>query len=358
MRNQVSDFWGLMSSVCKHAAEGKNTSQIAKLTGESRSRIAYLLEMNDTWVSNNEQDGTAKSRAIQNWPQVDMLSTGKYSLRRVAERVWLPKERKHPSYETVRKYLIRKGRYDAFLHDRHAHSHQSRAESRRDYGSLLSLLEKHLEERLSKASWAVQEAVKYDFRRPLNSNNIPLENVFRLLEAYEDVQDSGARPSYGQLGNMSGIRRETVRNILKSLKLKGFRGRNITPEKKKMAILRAYKTKYPRFDIAYFLDVPAYLVCSNMKFKFGDTGDHENFVGHFGNADNPETLSYRAASQIYQAQDWGWNEDDIAYCFDEKQRMVRYAIENRRVIGRKITILLDVLYPDVKHDKPYLEKAA
>jgi len=95
--------------------------------------------------------------------------------------------------------------------------------------------------------------------------------------------------------------------VLKSSGLEplyGARELRKTPPEKRQATERAYNTYLPLSDIAFFLGLPANVVAQNMQRTFGDTGTRRRYIKQFGYGGNKDSLGYRHASQIYEAQDW------------------------------------------------------
>jgi len=130
--------------------------------------------------------------------------------------------------------------------------------------------------------------------------------------------------------------------------------KGVVSEQKKLSIIGAVNSGIPVDDIAYFLQLPPLYVRRVSKNNHLYSDQRKAPLKRFFDGSTRYHLTYRDASQIFQAYDSGMPEEDIAYCLDGKQKMVRYTIEHRDEISPKITGLLDILFPGAVHDKPYI----
>ena len=226
---------------------------------------------------------------------------------------------------------------------------------------LIHALGSYLTVKLERENWVDRKIAEYIMSTRQTSFSVSPDELVRFLRAYKNALDAGEGASVKELIGRSVIsRRETtIGKIMKKMGLETLYCRHkkhrTTPAEKKDASIRAYqKTTAHLGDIAYFLGLPYHVVYDNVKFRFGKIGEREKYIARFAN----DYLHYSEASQIYQADDWGWSEGDIAYCFDGKSTTVRHALEHRHEIEPKIINLLDLLYPDMTHDTPYLQKTA
>lgn len=291
-------------------------------------------------------------------PEIDALLTGAYSAEEIGGMT-PPLIRKKQgdqarvTRERIRQYIRDTGQRQTFMEKRKMHT-KGRLRRR-----LVAALKTHAIQRAYKESRAMQKFVDYylNARRPLG---IPIQKFGKFLRLYKDAEDSGTKPSMEELAAQSGIGLVSYR-VLKIFGLETPYGRvrrfHRIPPEKKQAIERAYYTDMPLSDIAFFLGLAQFNVQHNMQRIFGDTGTRKQYIEQFTVSDSGGYFSYRHASQIYEAQGLGFNEGEIAYLFDIKPRAVQYAMQHRQKIGQGIITALDVLYPDVKHEKPYLNSA-
>lgn len=349
----------LIESIRQYAAEGWNKKEIAELTGKSYYRVRTIVEKGGIQV----KDGRGRPKQLRRTktPEIDTLLTGQYTLQQIADLV--SPERPvsdghiHLARERVRQYIKNTGQYETFRANRKAFKESERAEKTYWHEALVRLLERYLEEKLPQERFVVQLAVEYDQQR---KRWAPIEKILRMLEIYERAIESGQILTLEQLARKSRIKgAASVSKIFKALNLEPFHGRrerHATPKENKDAIRRAYKTKTPLTDVAYFLGLKYHVVAQNMRRWYGTTGNRQQYIARFGISGTQGCLNYHTASQIYLAHDL-WGEEGvegIVYCFGGRAKMVRYALEHRHEIEPKIIHLLNVLYPDVRHDKPYL----
>ena len=75
----------------------------------------------------------------------------------------------------------------------------------------------------------------------------------------------------------------------------------------------------------------------------------------FGYRQTMEHLTYKKASEIYQARDSGFTKEETIALLDISEMVYDWTMENQDEIGRKIICALDILHPAERHEKPYIE---
>ena len=156
-----------------------------------------------------------------------------------------------------------------------------------------------------------------------------------------------------ELGEGTGIHVCNVGRVLKVSGLDPMYGhltRKVTPQYKKEAIRRAFKVKMSGPDIAYFLDVKVHIV----KVQFDLFKEKRKVKGFIKIFKGKKFLNYRVSSQIYKAQDNGFDKENIIKNLDINYDTYYYAVKNRKVIGGEIINTLKLLYLDENIDIPYL----
>jgi len=121
-------------------------------------------------------------------------------------------------------------------------------------------------------------------------------------------------------------------------------------EGKREAISRGFYLNMPIRDIAYFLDVPDYVVPQYFS-GIGTRPKSEYLAVMLGV--NGRQLSYRLLSQIYEAQDASFERNEIAQLLDIKEKVVNFAIENRSDFALKIVSALWTLHNNSNISTPY-----
>ena len=127
--------------------------------------------------------------------------------------------------------------------------------------------------------------------------------------------------------------------------------RHCTPQWKKEAIKRVYNSKVPSADIAYFLDLEPHVVVQNharlrRKIKV-------KYSLYHNSREKGKALNYRMASQVYEAEDLGFNREEIRQLLDLGPKVAQYAFDHKTKIVPVIVRLLQVLYPEEKITTPY-----
>jgi len=298
---------------------------------------------------------------------IDALLTGEYSLNDIGSRTppIIKNKKGKPNTVTghwIRQYVANTGQHSSFMEKRREYRrlHTKRNLRKR----MIAALKRHVIQRAGEESWAVQKVVDYYLNVRVQLLCIPIQELVDFFEIYKNAQDSGTKLPLRELAAQSGIGCvSTASKILKSSGLEPLYGSwknkfHRMPIEKKQTIKRAYDTDLPLADIAFFLGLQPFNVEYNMQSICGGTGTRKRCIGQFLAGDGNSYFAYRHASQIYEAQDLGFNEGEIAYLFDMYPRAVQYAVQHREQIGQEIITALDVLYPDVKHERPYLNSAS
>ena len=129
--------------------------------------------------------------------------------------------------------------------------------------------------------------------------------------------------------------------------------RHPTPQNKKEALKRAIDLEMSAGDIGHFVGVAWHVAQQNME-RYGRKRDFA--CRPIKRLFRGSALTYRASSQIYEAKDLDFTRDEIAELLGLDNKIVDYALRNRRKIGGKIKDALKILYPERKSNKPYLER--
>ena len=123
---------------------------------------------------------------------------------------------------------------------------------------------------------------------------------------------------------------------------------------KKGCLERAVRVSMPVGDIAYFLEVPYHIVDGFFSVYYQGKkkrASTEKFIKQVGVL-KKDQLTYRSASQIYEALDAGFFQKEINESYNEE--IVNYAFLKRDEIQRHIVRSLKQLFLDKHIDKPYI----
>ena len=205
-------------------------------------------------------------------------------------------------------------------------------------------------EKAGRKGIAHKKAVEYKIKIPLSRFSYELlERVFRM---YFEALENGRKVSLEDIARKNGLYAANVGLFLRNVGLQpmyGERNREVVPKEKKDAIRRVYRFNMPARDIAYFVGTKDYNV-ELIYNKYYSPRKARNCIKTFSSR---RTLSYRLASQIYEAVDLGYTREETNYLLDIEDNVFDYAINNRRKIGDKIVRLLRAIHLDKKISSPY-----
>ncbi len=203
------------------------------------------------------------------------------------------------------------------------------------------------------SSWAEARAAEYFYgKRKCHHNDVPLEKIIKALEKYKEGIDNGIRYSYKEMGDYAGIHLTVVYKILRKLNLKSLYWNSKMPTKKqKMKKREAINRAKEKLGFASISDISYFLKVSEpMVKRILEKKQPNPFIMRFKDS---FALTYKIASQIYEAQDLGFNDEETASLVSTKDVVVTYANKYRQDIEQRIIKILDVLYPSEIHTKPY-----
>lgn len=211
---------------------------------------------------------------------------------------------------------------------------------------------------------AVEKAIDYCFsirwrksRLEQRLNN--MSSYIKIFSRCEQAKKNNEKPTLEKLGEGTGLWPADVRRLLLTVGSELSHG---TGEKKtypieiKQAIRRAYDHGLEMYttDIAHFLRIPKYIVRNEFR-KLGGRKRTHYFIKRFKHtADQKVFLTYKDASEVYEARHLGFNEDEISRVLDLDFDAVKYAVEHKDSIERKILDALEIMYPGKKHTQPFL----
>lgn len=217
---------------------------------------------------------------------------------------------------------------------------------------------------LAEEKLAVEKAINYCFsikkrksRLEQRLNNI--SSYIKIFSRCEQAKKNNKKPCLEELGEGTGLWPIDVTRLLLGTEPELSHG---TGEKKtypieiKQAIRRAYEHGLEMYttDIAHFLRIPKYIVRNEFR-KLGGRKRTHYFIKRFKHtADQKVFLTYKDASEVYEARHLGFNEDEISRVLDLDFDAVKYAVEHKDSIERKISGALEIMYPGKKHTKPFL----
>lgn len=347
--------------IAEYAGYEFNREDIAELTGLGYHRVCLLIRSNNIKV-------VRKKNPTRKRPEIDDLLTGEYHLREIAAKVG-PRFRKRGSkenlsHEGVRNYIISTNQFESYNKKRRdwkiSHS-ASGPYKRESYRNLAHVLAKIVIKRAGEESWALSQALAYEFLRlekfsNENSLNVPRSKLIHLFEIYGRAKEAGEKIGLGKLGSQSGIYEMTARGIMKTMNLQPLCDSHVqvaTPKEKKDAILRAYRSDTSPSDIAYFLELPYHTVLQLMRRYCGRLSERSVKMISIEEKGITRHINYRVASEIFLAKDAGYTDMEIISEFGRKNT-VMHILSNRTTLEPHIIKTLNFLYQGREFEKPYL----
>ena len=211
---------------------------------------------------------------------------------------------------------------------------------------------------------ACAKAVRYWFPRRRAPLLKPLEVYVKTLDAYYTGIERNEKYSVMQLSEMGGLSFPHVGIFLKRVggrpMYRSFT-RQATSMDKKKAIYRGGELKMSHQDIAYFLNLPSYVVRTNPGYKARCVSKVEQ-LSYSCVGSNPTIIRrvpLRDVSQMYEAYDAGFSVAETVEFFREGKRclytkpQVRFFRRKRKKIEPSLVGVLRLFYNDPELEKPY-----
>ena len=290
-------------------------------------------------------------------PEIDVLIDQGLTLKETGDRVGLTRER-------IRQYINNSGQYTDWKSRRQSPKlEQKKQEQLLEFERqrFLSLLApRRIDQLAEQQGWTYQKAVQ--FLRSRRDTKHSFKFLIMLFAGYQYAQERGVKLSLEEFGEDVGSNSSEVGRIFKAVGLEPLYGGSNRPTKEvlsniKQKLQRAFPLPMPLSDIAYFCNLRARNVSvyfARRKLK----RQRHPIIMSFGFS-SPERLTYRLASQIYEAQDLGFPLEETAELYDTTPRVVAYAQDNRmegKCLEIEIIRALGIIYPEEKIITPYRAK--
>lgn len=256
--------------------------------------------------------------------------------------------------QRVHQYLNERDIHERWKQSRQAlkiREKQEADEKRKGLVQIVDLLEKRFLQLSTREGWAYQRAVEYLVLH--KKSPLPLTLIVEFLNRYEGAlnrEETYTIPELGQGLNVSSI---ALYKILSELKLRTLNRSNVRKfisEDDKAIILRGVNIPMSQGDLSYFMRLPRHVVWCYVRKKELSRPKVRSTIVNI----EKKALTYRLASQIYEAKDLGFNNNELSELFNTSTKIVRYAVQRRVNIEPKIIDSLRILYPNKGIDKPYL----
>jgi len=276
---------------------------------------------------------------------IDLPSNGETTLASIGQEFGISKQR-------VEQILKREGiSLKELKQDAEEERLEHLTETRKPISNLAYILKEHmLKKAEEEQGWGYGKAIEYSLSRKMDrSNDIPLENLIELFQAYGRANQSNQKLSLKELGDISKICFGTIGKILKGSGLEPMYGSlevEKTPESKRQSIEKAFYLDLPASDIADIVSVPNYVV-SQTWVKMRKTQDElqkkKYWIKSFRFGSSHKSLTYRLANKIYEEQDLGFNGEEIEKLLDTSKEVITHAISHRKSIEAKRNEVMEAI---------------
>lgn len=268
--------------------------------------------------------------------------------------------------ENIRQYILRTGQYEKWSKSRvyYKNAKRIRREENRENSSELigGLMGSVIERKLDEIPKDERRPYELAVKTALNHRAYSYESLLSLFKAYFGAKDRGESISISGLERASGIFFIVVGRLLHEANLStlirpNMRIRKILSLEQETSIKNATKLPLSATDVAYFLKINSPFSVSS-RFKM---------MGHSVKLDKaklgsvkldyhkiPFYLTYRKASEIYEAKDARFSITEIAELTDRNVDFVKDVLSRREKYQPKIMRVLRMLYPDREIKKPYI----
>ena len=205
--------------------------------------------------------------------------------------------------------------------------------------------------------WAAEQATRVLLTPRLDPRKIASFEVYKkIFSAYESAAKKGEKPSLEEIAKKADLRwaSESRWVLVRSL---GRKALFLTREKKSyskeinQAIARAYQLDMSARDIAHLIktvysaDVDTHKV-QNEFIKIGPRERKYPFIIQIKHSSGKRTLSYRKASEVFEAFQLGFNKAAISCLLDLEPKIVDSYLHHRRIIKNEMLRVLEVIRPD------------
>ncbi|MBI5803987.1 hypothetical protein HY450_01960 [Candidatus Pacearchaeota archaeon] len=350
-----------IDEIRKLAEDGLTRREIASAVSRSYEYIGGLIREYDIEVEPAQMGRPRRGLKIR--PEIDRMIVEGKTLGKMAKETG-------QTEENMRQYINKRGVHEYWRRQRRKASKEESfrtnvIKEKREVlvSAAVSGVLRHALK--NEDDWATRKAVEYKQVIPRSSYSIErLEKIFRV---YQEARKNGERLSLKEIENRSGtgaafphIRRIWCRVGIKPMHGSILLERERLSDKELKAISRATKIKMPSNDLAYFMNINSW----NVRKRFREGGirrpEVKRELKRFGALRTNGVLSYRLASQIYEAQDAGYfrefSRDEMAGFFDTSREVIDYTLSERKRIAPRISRALKGIYPKRKSKRPYRTK--
>jgi len=280
-------------------------------------------------------------------PGIDTLVTGEFTEQAIGER------NGGISREAVRQYLVDSRTHTEFMQKRAVYEGRIRREQqqlREFYSQILFSLKYyviHLAQHDPAEKAAAQIYAQGELKR------IPLKDLVRFFRRHYKALERSQRVSIDKLTEKSSFHHTTARKALVIAQvppLYGSKEFHATPPETLRAVKRAFSTQLSASDISYFLGISPEVTRRYFRMQ----GERKVRLPLKRMSRDEGDVTYRLASQIYEAYDVGFTIGESVELLDSSERKVRWALEYRDKVEPVLVRTLQKMFRDKEITTPYL----
>lgn len=262
------------------------------------------------------------------------------------------------SSESIRQKIHALGLYNKWKNERKRQKEdRQRAKQGKleEIQKLTSVLEQRVKQLVYGEGWAYEKAWEFfsSLKIYKQDQSYSFDRIVELFNRYDAARKKEKTLSLKELGVGIEIPPTSIGRILRVVGIDPMYRkieRECTPKETKEALARGLSIDMTASDLAYFLDIPFYTV-ADVRRRHKIKVKANKPIKRFGFRN--KVLTYRLASQIYEAEDLGFNTEEIRELFDTREDIVNHALRYRTPIGNTIIRTLKELYPNKIINQPY-----
>ncbi|KYK25434.1 hypothetical protein AYK26_06210 [Euryarchaeota archaeon SM23-78] len=291
-------------------------------------------------------------RAKKRRPELDVLIEQGLTLEKIGNEVGLTKER-------VRQYIESRELYEFWNKKKAETKARARTQTiKYNREQLYLCFFRRMFQLAKQEGWAVEKALEHCFSTRGRGNIFEekyakLNRFINLFSDYEQASKNKKKIGFQTLADKHGFKHGSyVRHLIVTA---GGKSLCWDVKETKKLMKKAFKLDMSSGDIAYFTKKSPGSVNATL-CRIGKRKRKTRYLKMI----NPRIhgkhnlLGYRHASQVYEALHAGFDKKEIPELLELEPVLVCYAIDNRKEIEEKIIHGLNVLYPNKKHEHPFL----
>jgi hypothetical protein len=282
-----------------------------------------------------EKGSQPKTLEAQYKPIADRMILQGCTLQEMADSVG------NTNRQTMSLYIKRSGQYDTWREK----SEEKQAEQKRKKGiekQITGILKQLMVKSAYQKSWAEGKTEEYlqSIKYYPGPNAVPRDTILKIMEAYQRAKESGQNISFADIGKLVGQKGAGARHILNKVNLASlnyslpYKPRNVIDTR---LFVELKNLGFHLADVAYFCGTTHSLVRQRLQ-SAGLESNEGKSIKRFRRRG---MLTYKLASQIYEAEDLGFKGEEIAQVLNTYMDLVNFALAKKEEIAPKIVQIIE-----------------